>query len=120
MGLPYHIECIFKERKIVDLLEGRGIVPSRQQPGKLIYCCPLHSGDNDPSFVVYLDQQYQNYFCYGCLEENELVCTQHGLRRIIDIELNDRVLDKNGDFSRVLYKKESYKNIFKLKLLQLL
>jgi len=116
MGLPYHIECIFKERKIVDFLESRGIVPSRQQPGKLVYRCPLHTGDNDPSFIVYLDNQYQNYFCYGCLEENELIHTQNGLRRIIDIELNDRVLDKNGDFSRVLYKKESYKNVFKLKL----
>ncbi|KKM17504.1 hypothetical protein LCGC14_1675110 [marine sediment metagenome] len=66
MAIPYHIECIFKERKIVDLLENRGFVPARQQPGKLIYHCPLHTGDNDPSFVVYLNKEYQNYFCYGC------------------------------------------------------
>ena len=66
MEIPYHIECIFEERKITDLLEDRGIILARQQPGKLIYHCPLHTGDNDPSFIVYTDKQYQNYFCYGC------------------------------------------------------
>ena len=66
MNVPYHIERIFQEKKITDLLSDRGILPAREYAGKKFYNCPLHSGDKDPSFVVYTDSTYENYICYGC------------------------------------------------------
>lgn len=31
---------------------------------RMKFSCPLHHGDNTPSFVIYLDQN--KYFCFGC------------------------------------------------------
>ena len=66
MEIPYYIECILEQRKITDYLDQKGITSKRQSGDKMMFCCPLHSGDNDPSFVVYLNSQYENYYCYGC------------------------------------------------------
>jgi len=64
--LPYHIERILKDNKITDFLAKRGIHPVKELSGKSIYHCPIHTGDNEPSFMVYTDQEYQTYFCYAC------------------------------------------------------
>ncbi len=67
-----YIEKILKDRKITDFLKERGIHPSRQSKGRLLYHCPIHLGDNDPSFVVYMPNEgkiavpYETYYCYGC------------------------------------------------------
>lgn len=66
MNVPYHIECVLKERKITDLLRSRGILPVKQVSNKILYRCPIHEGDKDPSFIVYTDKEYENYYCYGC------------------------------------------------------
>lgn len=64
------IEDIIKEiqlkGKIVDILKGRGISPSRCYSGKSIYKCPIHKGDNSPSFYVYEKDSGDDFFCYGC------------------------------------------------------
>lgn len=64
--LPYHIECILKEKKITDFLSDRNIYSTKSYANKVVYRCPIHAGDNDPSFIVYTNDIYQNYYCYGC------------------------------------------------------
>lgn len=64
------IEDVIKEiqqkGKIVDILKERGITPSRYYSGKSIYKCPIHKGDNSPSFYVYEKDSGDDFFCYGC------------------------------------------------------
>lgn len=65
--IPFHILKILQEKKITDFLSNRGIVPVKEYSDKIIYHCPIHEGDNDPSFIVYVnDDNYENYYCYGC------------------------------------------------------
>lgn len=52
--------------KIAEVLKERGFVPSRSYYNKLIYKCPLHKGDNSPSFYVYQKEDGDDFFCYGC------------------------------------------------------
>ena len=73
MGTPHYISCILKEKKITDLLESREILPARKYEDKLIYHCPLHKGDNEPSFTVYINEDYQNYYCYGCKSGGNII-----------------------------------------------
>jgi hypothetical protein len=73
MEIPYHIECILKEKKITSYLTENGIVPSKEHGDKIMYLCPLHDGDKDPSFTVYLNSDYENYFCYGCKSGGNII-----------------------------------------------
>jgi hypothetical protein len=59
-------EKIKRAVKIEDVLIDRGITPSRNYGNKLIYKCPIHSGDNSPSFYVYKKDSGDDFFCYGC------------------------------------------------------
>lgn len=66
MEIPYFIKKILEEKKITDFLEVKGVLSARSLNDKLVYHCPIHSGDNDPSFVVYTNDIYENFYCYGC------------------------------------------------------
>lgn len=68
MTVPFHIKKIFQEKTITGFLESRGIKPDRKHEDRWVYKCPVHRGDNDPSFVVYLEKEEhpQNYYCFGC------------------------------------------------------
>ena len=60
------INAVKRRVKIVDVLKERGITPSRSYGNKLIYKCPIHKGDNSPSFYVYEKDSGDDFFCYGC------------------------------------------------------
>ena len=66
----YYIDKILEEHKITTFLDERGIYPVRESGDRFIYHCPIHSGDNDPSFIVYPagadGRKYQTYYCFGC------------------------------------------------------
>ncbi len=68
--MNYYIDKILKEKTITSFLEERGIYPQKKSGEKWIYYCPIHSGDNDPSFIVYpvgtKGREYQTYYCFGC------------------------------------------------------
>ena len=66
MEIPAYISQILKENKITDFLSDRGIASSKSYADKILYCCPLHEGDNDPSFFVYINKEHQSYYCFGC------------------------------------------------------
>jgi hypothetical protein len=61
-----YIDQLKRKVRIADVLRERGIQPSRSHAGKLVYKCPLHKGDNSPSFYVYEKDSGDDYFCYGC------------------------------------------------------
>lgn len=66
----YHVNRILEEKKITDFLQEKHIYPLKKSGEKYIYRCPIHSGDNDPSFIVYpvgtKGRNYQTYHCFGC------------------------------------------------------
>ena len=65
MEIPSFIENILKRKKITDILESRGFSPEREHGGKIFYKCPIHL-DKDPSFIVFNNEEYQSYYCFGC------------------------------------------------------
>tara|TARA_Y100000034_G_scaffold118213_1_gene158660 strand:+ start:333 stop:2111 length:1779 start_codon:yes stop_codon:yes gene_type:complete len=106
------IDQILETRKITEYLSGKGHNPlGNAGAGKLKYCCPIHKGDNDPSFFVYTDSKYENFYCFGCIEENELIWTSDGLIRIADVNVGDLVLDQFGEFSTVIEKSSRIKDV---------
>src|SRR5215213_113379 len=62
-------------------------------------CCPFHN-EKTPSFNV--NPSKGMFKCFGCLEENEPIWTVHGLRPIGEIEPGEQVLDKHGQWQRVI------------------
>lgn len=66
----YILEQIISSCSIVDYLSENGINPVRKSGDKWVYRCPIHAGDNDPSFVVYPSgykgRSFQSYHCFGC------------------------------------------------------
>lgn len=66
----YYVDRILEEKKITDFLDENGIYPVKKSGDKFVYRCPIHSGDNDPSFLVYpvgtKGRNYQTYHCFGC------------------------------------------------------
>ena len=61
-----YARTIFRERKITDYLAKKGIFPQREHGNRKMYICPVHEGDTSPSMTVYMDSEYENYYCYGC------------------------------------------------------
>lgn len=62
------IENILKKKSIVEYLEKRDIRPiKRLSGGKLSYLCPLPDHkESKPSFIVYTNDEYENFYCFGC------------------------------------------------------
>jgi DNA primase len=84
--MNYHVSVILKEKTITSYLEERGIMPQKTSGDKKMYCCPIHSGDNDPSFVVYpvgyKGREYQTYYCFGCHSGITLINLKSDLEKI--------------------------------------
>jgi len=71
--IPYHIQQILKENKISDFLKNNSVLPSKKTGDKLLYLCPLHEGDTSPSLVVYINNIYENFYCYGCKKGGNII-----------------------------------------------
>ncbi len=74
-------------------------VSLKKRGANYLACCPFHH-EKTPSFNV--NPARQIFKCFGCLEENELIWTQHGLRPIGEIKVGDFVLDKHGHWREVI------------------
>ena len=67
------IKQILKNKKITDYLDNKGIKPFGQpSSGRIKYCCPLH-GEKIPSFTVYLNDSYENFYCFGCKKGSNII-----------------------------------------------
>jgi hypothetical protein len=69
------INSMLKDKSITSYLEEKGISCVRDFSGKKVYRCPLHEGDNDPSFTVYMngEEEHQTFYCFGCSEGGSLI-----------------------------------------------
>ena len=61
--------------------------------------CPFH-GEKTPSFSVNPSKGF--YKCFGCLEENELIWTDKGLKPIGEVCFCDKVIDLNGELKSII------------------
>jgi len=66
-------------------------------------CCPFHD-EKTPSFNVSRDKGF--YKCFGCLDEDELIWTERGLRRIGAAEIGERVLDQYGQWQPIIARED--------------
>jgi DNA primase len=84
--MNYYIDKILKDKKITTFLEEKGIYPVKKTGDKWVYHCPVHAGDNDPSFVVYKEgtegRDYQTYYCFGCHSGITIINLKSGIERI--------------------------------------
>ena len=72
MSLVYHI---LKKKSIVDYLEHKGHQPVKVlSGGKLSYLCPFADHkEKKPSFIVWTNADYENFRCFGCLRNYNII-----------------------------------------------
>lgn len=87
------VQNILQKHKITDYLAAKGILPDGgERNGKLFYKCPLHIGDNTPSFVVYTQSgEYENFYCYGCKARYNIIHLYRDLEKITTAEAIGRL-----------------------------
>jgi len=90
--LSIYLKNIFKERKITDYLDSKGIFPSREHGNRKMYICPVHDGDTSPSMTVFTDSEYENYYCFGC----------HSGTTIINLVSDMEQIDKRQAFKKLI------------------
>jgi len=66
------IEEIRKRHKISDYFTTKGIDVVSITPERIRYRCPLHN-EKKPSFMLYLNGDYENYFCWGCRKAGDII-----------------------------------------------
>lgn len=78
------IENILKTKPITKYLASKGIMPDgHERNGKIFYRCPLHEGDNTPSFVVYTGSgDYENFYCFGCKARYNIIHLYRDLEKV--------------------------------------
>lgn len=66
---------VLQKHSIVDYLETHGIFPVKVLAGgKLQYLCPFPDhNENKPSFMVYTESDYENFYCYGCQRNYSII-----------------------------------------------
>jgi DNA primase len=89
------INTICRRKSIVDYLAKKGHHPVKQMAGgKVSYCCPLPDHkETKPSFVVYTQDAYEKYYCFGCQSKLTIVDLVAGLEKITWKEALCRLAD---------------------------
>lgn len=109
----YVVDQILRTRKITEYLASKGHHPiGNEMNGKLKYKCPLH-GENTPSFIVFVNGEFENFFCFGCKASYHIVhlyrdlegistrdaikALSNGLDLDLDAQLNYVIREVEGD-----------------------
>lgn len=64
--------------------------------------CPFPDHAEKTGSFTLGGKRADQFFCFGCLDQNELIWTQKGLKKIGDVDLFDKVLDIQGNWQRIL------------------
>ena len=67
------IHDILTGLRIEEYLRSKGHDPAKVVSGRLVYSCPLHGPERDPSFNVYLNGEYDSFYCFGCKKGGDVV-----------------------------------------------
>ncbi len=78
------IHAILKKKSIVEYLEKRGHQPYKSlSGGKLQYLCPFPDHkENKPSFVVWTNDEFEKFYCFGCQRNYNIINLVAGLEGI--------------------------------------
>lgn len=115
--MSYVISEILKRRKITDYLHSKGISPVGSPfNGKIKYRCPIHKGDNTPSFMVYTNGEFENFYCYGCRNRYHII---HLYKALENVSTQDAIkalsdglaLDLNSELEHIIREIEEDKTI---------
>jgi DNA primase len=97
MLYPQHFIDELKTRAdLVRIIEP--YAPLKKKGSNWMGCCPFHQ-EKTPSFSVSPSKGF--YKCFGCLEENELIWTDKGLKPIGKVCFCDKVFDLNGNLKSI-------------------
>ena len=89
------IYSVLQKKSIVDYLERKGHQPVKTLTGgKLLYLCPFPDHDESkPSFTVYTQSEYENFYCFGCQRSHSIIQLVAGLESLSFKEALTRLSD---------------------------
>lgn len=110
-------------KHIVDLeWDGNGQVKATEKPNGDITNYPLKKGDKPHGSVVIWEYPVKDpplgLYIGGCLTPGEKVCTQRGLLNVEDVTLDDKLINKFGNFVEINNLQRYYKeneDVFRVK-----
>ena len=84
ISMPSLVYQILMKKSIVEYLESRGHQPYKiLSGGKLQYLCPFPDHEETkPSFVVFTNAEYENFYCFGCSQKHNIIHLVAGLEGI--------------------------------------
>jgi DNA primase len=91
------IDDLRRQADIVRVVQD--YVALKKKGANWMACCPFHQ-EKTPSFSV--NPAKDIFYCFGCVEENELIWTRDGLKPIAEVRPGEQVLDKHGGWQQVL------------------
>ncbi len=91
------IDDLRRQADIVRVIQD--YVSLKKKGANWMACCPFHQ-EKTPSFSV--NPSKDIFYCFGCLEENELIWTRGGLKPIGQVQVGEQVLDKRGAWQQVI------------------
>ncbi|HSK74694.1 MAG TPA: DNA primase [Pyrinomonadaceae bacterium] len=94
----YFIDDLKNRADLVRIIEP--YAPLKKKGANWMGCCPFHQ-EKTPSFSVNPSKGF--YKCFGCLEENELIWTDKGLKPIGQVCFCDKVFDLNGELREITH-----------------
>lgn len=111
-------------KHIVDLeWDGNGQVKATEKPSGDITNYPLKKGDKPHGSVVIWEYPVKDpphgLYIGGCLTPGEKVCTQRGLLNVEDVTLDDKLINKFGNFVEINNLQRYYKeneDVFRVKM----
>ena len=111
-------------KHIVDLeWDGNGQVKATEKPSGDITNYPLKKGDKPHGSVVIWEYPVKDpplgLYIGGCLTPGEKVCTQRGLLNVEDVTLDDKLINKFGNFVEINNLQRYYKeneDVFRIKM----
>lgn len=111
-------------KHIVDLeWDGNGQVKATEKPNGDITNYPLKKGDKPHGSVVIWEYPVKDpplgLYIGGCLTPGEKVCTQRGLLNVEDVTLDDKLINKFGNFVEINNLQRYYKeneDVFRIKM----